>query len=167
MLHFLIFSCEVCFKIVNWLFRCNSFETRGAELGARNLQIQILEREKYTSRKAAKKIILPRNTQKFWIILSIFQQYVLIISRYFVFFCGFEFVLFCVLCDLASLREIMTKIIKKGVDFLIFLDHYPITVVELFLLMVVTDSSTGAAPGIKQGGFWRDDSLPVERRWSY
>jgi hypothetical protein len=53
---------------------------------------------------------------------------------------------------------------QKGVDFLNFIEHYPITVVELFMLVIVTDSSTGAAPGIKQGGFWRDDSLPVERR---
>ena len=44
------------------------------------------------------------------------------------------------------------------------MEHNPIKVVELFLLMIVIVSSTGAAPGIKQGGFWRDDSLPVERR---
>ena len=66
----------------------------------------------------------------------------------------------------APLRE--KKFLKKnqkGVDFLNFLSQYPITEVEeLFMLMIVIESSTDAAPGIKQGGFWRDDPLPVERR---
>ena len=38
---------------------------------------------------------------------------------------------------------------------------------ELFWVKTVYWFITSAAPGIEQGDFWRDESLPVERRWSY